>query len=117
MIIADVEGAFLRGDELNRDRGRVIIRLPPGGIEGVGGECLIEAVKAVYGLADAPLAWYQSFRRSLESLGCRRSAFDQCIYYVYSKHGSHDLIGIVAVHVDDMIRGGTRNSNNEFWDP
>lgn len=110
MIIADVEGAFLRGDELNRDRGRVIIRLPPGGIEGVDGECLIEAVKAVYGLADAPLAWYQSFTRSLESLGCRRSAFDQCIYYVYSKHGSHDLIGIVAVHVDDMIMGG----NEEF---
>lgn len=117
MLIADVEGAFLRGDELHRKGGRVLIQLPPGGVEGVPDGCLIEAAKAAYGLADAPLAWYQSFTRSLESLGCRRSVFDQCVFYVYNTRAPHDLIGVIAVHVDDMIMGGNEEFNQRILIP
>ncbi|CAE7833538.1 rluD [Symbiodinium sp. KB8] len=55
ITIADVEGAFLRGDDLSPSRGRLFVDLPPGGIEGYDETCLVEAVKTVYGLADDKL--------------------------------------------------------------
>ena len=54
--ICDVEGIFLRGDELKRDIGRIFVAQPLEGIDDLDPEQLLEAVKAVYGLADAPLA-------------------------------------------------------------
>ena len=71
---------------------------------------LLECVKAVYGLTDAPLAWYQSFTRTLRELNCKQSKFDGCLYYAHSKHKPNHLIGVVAIHVDDMCLGG----NEEF---
>ena len=107
--ICDVEGAFLRGDNMQRATGRVFIGPPPDDIEGLQSGCLIEAIKAVYGLADAPLAWYQSFRRTLLELGLRQSKFDGCVFHAYS-HANHELIDVVALHVDDLCLGG----NQEF---
>ncbi|CAE7491927.1 CPK2, partial [Symbiodinium microadriaticum] len=52
--IADVEGAFLRGDKLDASRGRLFIDMPRGGVEGYDDDGVIEAIKTVYGLADAP---------------------------------------------------------------
>ena len=108
--ICDVEGAFLRGDDLSRADGRIFVSQPPGGMEGMEDGCLLECVKAVYGLADAPLAWYQSFSKTLKELKCKQSKLDGCLYYAYSEHRPHQLIGVVALHVDDMCLGG----NDEF---
>ena len=105
--ICDVEGAFLRGDNLKRSEGRVFVYQPPGGIDSLEEGVLIEAVKAVYGLADAPLAWYESFSANLIRLGCRRSKFDNCLY---SQRNPKKVIGVLALHVDDMCLGG----NQEF---
>ena len=82
--ICDVEGAFLRGDDLSRQTGRVFVEQPPNGIPGVESGVLIEALKTVYGLAVAPLAWYTSFTKALQGLGCRQSRMDSCLYYAYS---------------------------------
>ena len=49
--ICDVEELFL-----SRQTGRVFVEQPPNGIPGVEPGVLIEALKTVYGLADAPLA-------------------------------------------------------------
>ena len=108
--ICDVEGAFLRGDDLHRQQGRVFVSQPPGGLEDLEPGVLIEAVKAVYGLADAPLAWYESFSRTLLELQCRRSKLDGCVYYAYSNENPTRVIGVIALHVDDMCLGG----NSEF---
>ena len=83
---------------------------PPNVIPGVGPGVLIEALTTVYGLADAPLAWYNSFTKALQGLGCRQSRMDNCLYYAYSRHDPHELIGAIALHVDDMCLGG----NEEF---
>ena len=61
--ICDVEGAFLRGNDLHRQQGRVFVSQPPEGLEDLEPGVLIEAVKAVYGLADVPLAWYELFSK------------------------------------------------------
>ena len=79
--IADVEGAFLRGDALDPARGRIYIDLPPGGVPGVPEGSVVEAVKTIYGFADAPKAWWQCFSAKLKSLGMRVSKFDPCLFY------------------------------------
>ena len=58
--IGDVEGAFLRGDELRREKGRVLVRLPATGVPGLERDTVVELLKPVYGLADAPEAWFDS---------------------------------------------------------
>ena len=82
----------------------------PGGIDSLEEGVLIEAVKAVYGLADAPLAWYESFSANLIRLRCRRSKFDNCLYSAYSQRNPKKIIGILALHINDMCLGG----NQEF---
>ena len=103
--IADVEGAFLRGDELDASRGRLFMEVPPGGIEGVGAGSVIEAIKTVYGLADAPRAWWQCFSKRLQSLGLRPSRFDPCLFYYYH---NNQLAGVIALHVDDLCIAGSK---------
>ncbi|CAE7257454.1 GIP [Symbiodinium microadriaticum] len=101
--IADVEGAFLRGDKLDESRGRLFIEMPPGGIEGYDSDCIIEAVKTVYGLADAPKAWWKSFSAVLVRLGMKVSSFDPCVFWYYHEGR---ISGAIALHVDDMCLGG-----------
>ncbi|CAE7907146.1 RE1, partial [Symbiodinium necroappetens] len=112
--IADVEGAFLRGDTLSPTRGRLFIDPPPGGVPGLSEGCLIEAVKTVYGLADAPKAWWECFSSKLANLGMRVSKFDPCMFYYY--HGGC-LSGVVAVHVDDLCLGGDKYFHDNVVKP
>ena len=104
--IADVEGAFLRGDDLSPSRGRLFVDPPPGGLEGCDESCLVEAVKTVYGLADAPKAWWTCLDSKLRGLGMRPSAFDPCIYYYYYQE---QISGVIALHVDDLCMGGDKH--------
>ena len=73
---------------------------PPGGIPGVPEDAAIELLKPVKGLADAPRAWYQSFTKALDGMGCKAAQLDQCVYL------SGVPQGILALHVDDMLCGG-----------
>ncbi|CAE7519486.1 zdhhc15, partial [Symbiodinium sp. CCMP2456] len=112
--IADVEGAFLRGDALSPTRGRLFIDLPPGGVPGVAEGSLIEAVKTVYGLADAPKAWWNCFSAKLASLGTRASKFDPCLFYYYH---NCKLGGVVSLHVDDLCLGGNKHFHEHVVKP
>ncbi|CAE7199062.1 RE1 [Symbiodinium sp. CCMP2592] len=106
VTIADVEGAFLRGDDLSPSRGRLFIELPPGGIERYDETCLVEAVKTVYGLADAPKAWWTCLHGKLTGLGMRVSEFDPRVYYYYH---NNKISGVIALHVDDLCMGGDKH--------
>ncbi|CAE7255667.1 RE1 [Symbiodinium sp. CCMP2592] len=103
--IADVEGAFLRGDKLEPSGGKIYIEMPPGGVDGLEAGCVVEAVKTVYGLADAPKAWWVCFSKRLVSLGLKVSRFDPCVFLF---HDENKLAGIVALHVDDLCVGGNK---------
>ena len=113
ITIADVEGAFLRGDDLSPSRGRLFVDLPPGGIEGYDETCLVEAVKTVYGLADAPKAWWNCLNGKLCGLGLKVSEFDPCVYYYYHQG---KVSGVVALHVDDLCMGGDKHFSEHVQD-
>ena len=109
LVIADIEGAFLQGDKLERERGELYVELPPGGIPGVEVGSLMKIEKAVYGLVDAPRAWHTKLRKTLLELGLRQSVLDPCLYYYWGStaEGKRELQGVLTVHVDDLLMAGS----------
>lgn len=91
------------------------MRLPAGGIPGVDQDAIIELVKPVYGLADAPNCWYKSIRAFLLSCGLKQSSFDPCIFMKHDVHGI--LQGVLAIHVDDLAMGGNKNFHDSVLVP
>ena len=60
----------------------------------------------MYGLRNAPRAWYKRVRTDLESLGWRAHQLDQCVFLKYE---GEQLIGACGVYVDDFILAGKKN--------
>jgi len=57
---ADITAAFLQGKDRDvEQRGRLYLYPPNQPLEGVGPRCLLEVIKSVYGLPDAPRAWFE----------------------------------------------------------
>ena len=107
LIISDVEGAFLQGEPLKRENGKIFVKIPKDGIPGQNGDDVVEVLKCVYGLVDAPRIWWQSFSRTLVGLGMKQSELDPCTFFWYT---NGELGGLICLHVDDMVIGG----NTEF---
>lgn len=107
LIISDVEGAFLQGEPLRRENGKIFVKIPKDGIPGQSSDDVVEVLKCVYGLVDAPRMWWQSFSRTLVGLGMKQSELDPCTFFWYA---NGELGGLICLHVDDMIIGG----NTEF---
>ena len=54
---------------------------------------------------DAPYLWFQTLQEELKSLGFKPSPFDPCVF-VLRHPNSHELSGVLGIHVDDGIYGG-----------
>lgn len=104
LMIADVEGAFLQGEPLRRNRGKIYVKLPKEGVPGQSSQDVVEILKTVYGLADAPRAWWFSFSNTLRQLGMKQSELDPCVFFWFHEQ---ELQGIIVLHVDDMVVGGS----------
>ena len=52
---------------------------------------------SVYGLCDAPRAWYLSLKLVLEKGGAKESKYDHAVFYLYD---SNNLQDILCAHVD-----------------
>lgn len=95
----DVKSAFLNG-ELNEE----VYVSQPEGFEKPGQEHLVYRLsKALYGLRQAPRAWYSKLRKCLEDMGLVRCPYE---HVVYTKREAHEAL-IVAVYVDDLLVTGT----------
>lgn len=80
----------------------------PVGFEKKGEEHKVyKLLKALYGLRQAPRAWYSRLIKCLRSLG-----FSKCPYChaVYIKWEGHECL-IVAVYVDDLLVTGSSIGN------
>ena len=60
--------------------------------------------RSIYGLNDAPRAWYDKVRSEMKRFGATVSKFDKA---VFMWHENDKLIGLLVSHVDDFSFAGT----------
>ncbi|GKB60161.1 uncharacterized mitochondrial protein-like protein, partial [Tanacetum coccineum] len=68
--------------------------------------CCGQVVKALYGLHQAPRAWYETLSSFLLENGFRRGTIDKTLFI---KKNKSDIM-LVQVYVDDIIFGSTKKS-------
>ena len=99
----DIKSAFLHSQPILRD---IFVKSP----KDVNTTNLWQLLVTVYGLCDAPRAWYLKVKEVLEASEAIKSKFDHAIFYWLCKG---NLEGILCCHVDDFVWGGTTNFKNK----
>lgn len=95
----DVKTAFLNGEIMEE----VYVAQPEGFIQKGREHLVYRLVKALYGLRQAPRAWYAKLSKCLEELGFERCPYEHA---VYTKRSDGQVL-IIAVYVDDLLITGT----------
>lgn len=99
----DVKSAFLNG-EIQEE----VYVSQPEGFEKRGEEHKVyRLLKALYGLRQAPRAWYARLRKCLEGLGFEKCPYEHAVYV--KREGNECLI--IGVYVDDLLVTGTSVEN------
>ncbi|KAG8478469.1 hypothetical protein CXB51_028351 [Gossypium anomalum] len=100
----DVNNAFLNGDLDNE----VFMQQPPGFVQydSAGQPFVCRLKKALYGLRQAPRAWFDKLKRFLVSIGFVVSKSDASLFIRITS----DSILYVLVYVDDIIITGSVSS-------
>nr|GFA53670.1 retrovirus-related Pol polyprotein from transposon TNT 1-94 [Tanacetum cinerariifolium] len=98
----DVKSAFLYGtiDE------EVYVSQPPGFVDPKFPNNVYKVVKALYGLHQAPRAWYATLSTFLEKSEYRRGLTNKTLFI---KHDKKDVM-LVQVYVDNIIFSSTKKS-------
>ena len=96
----DIASAFLQGKPIDRE----VYLIPPK-------ECKRKSVlwklkKCVYGLSDAARQWYEMVKQTILEAAIKKCPHDDAFFY-WLKDGI--IEGIMTIHVDDFIYGGTNN--------
>ncbi|GKA05302.1 putative ribonuclease H-like domain-containing protein [Tanacetum coccineum] len=84
----------------------VYVSQPPSFVDPDHPKKVYKVVKALYGLHQAPRAWYATLSTFLETHGYRRGTIDKTLFI---KKDKKDIM-LVQVYVDDIIFGSTRKS-------
>lgn len=101
----DFTSAFLQGEKMNRE---LFLRLPS---DVCPSSELWKLKKCIYGLNDAPRAWFLKISRALLKLKGKVSAYDNALYMWHDEKGK--LYGILAMHVDDFELSGNSRFQKE----
>ena len=94
----DIMSAFLQGNRIERD---VYVK-PPQEVKQEG--MIWKLKRCLYGLVDAPRAWYDRVTEEMTRLGGTRSLYDKCMFLW---HKGSTLVGMIITHVDDFEYCGT----------
>ena len=96
----DVKAAFLQSNSLDR----VVYIKPPRDIRKPG--IIWKLLKPLYGINDAGRQWYFTVTEFLvHVMQCKQGLLDKAVYRCYDDAGK--LIGIILIHVDDVLYAGT----------
>ncbi|GKB88628.1 putative ribonuclease H-like domain-containing protein [Tanacetum coccineum] len=91
----------------------VYVHQPPGFMDLAHPNKVYKVIKALYGLHQAPKAWYETLSSFLMENGFRRGTIDKTLFIKKKKSN----IMLVLVYVDDIIFGSTKKSMcTEFED-
>ena len=92
----DVKNAFLNGELLEE----IYMKLPPGYSYPPGfPHRVFRLRRALFGLKQAPRAWFAKFNSTISQHGFSGSSFDTTLFLRGFGHG----ITILLLYVDDMI--------------
>ena len=94
----DIASAFLQGNVMERD----VYLEPPQDV--CSSNMVWKLKRCLYGLNDAPRAWYDRFTEELISLGAVRSIYDNAMFTWFI---DGEFQGHLVCHVDDLVYGGT----------
>ncbi|GJR43884.1 putative ribonuclease H-like domain-containing protein [Tanacetum coccineum] len=100
--VTDVKSAFLYGT-INEE---VYVSQPPGFVDPKFSKKVYKVVKALYGLHQAPRAWYTTLSTFLLKSGYKRGTIDKTFFI---KKDKNDIM-LVQVYVDDIIFSSTKKS-------
>ena len=95
----DIKSAYLQGVPMKR----TLYMEPPKEAHCTG--TVWQLHKCPYGLTDAGRLWYIKVMEVLDELGGKQLRFDLAVFYWHDEH--QDLTGVIVIHVDDFIYGGT----------
>ncbi|GKF43931.1 putative ribonuclease H-like domain-containing protein [Tanacetum coccineum] len=98
----DVKSAFLYG-KINEE---VYVSQPPGFLDPKYPQKVYKVIKALYGLHQAPRAWYATLSTFLLKNGYKRGTIDKTLFI---KKDRNDIM-LVQDYVDDIIFGFTKKS-------
>jgi hypothetical protein len=84
----------------------VYVKQPPGFEDPAHPNKVYKVIKALYGLYQAPRAWYERLSTFLLQYGYRRGAIDKTLFI---KRDKKDIM-LVQFYVDDIIFGATKQS-------
>ena len=104
----DTDQLDIKSPCLNGDLVEEIWIIPPPGI-GHDGK-ILQLDKALSGLKQAPLAWFEMLSEALAEIGFISLPFDPCVFI------SADHKIIVVVYVDDITSAGSRSDINRLID-
>jgi transposase InsO family protein len=97
----DIKSAFLNA-EITRD----VYLTPPTGTRLRNGKNCWKLRKALYGLADAPKRWFETFTSCLSEIGLSKLSSEQCMMKM-----NHTLL---FFYVDDLLLCGPENEVQEI---
>ena len=104
MQLGDVTGAFLEADNMVRPEGKLFMSMPTTyPLPGYEKEQLFEVIRPIYGLNDSPQNWFNKYRQTVKEQGWIQSKLDPCVFMMWHEKR---LVGIMGVHVDDVVIGG-----------
>ena len=113
-IKGDISGAFLQGEPLTRDN--VWIKMPSE-LVAMG---LVPAnrlwrriLKAVYGMNEAPRAWWKAITAAAFALGFVQSLIDPCLLILVE---SGQVVCVLLLYVDDLICAGQKDRAAKVMD-
>lgn len=94
----DINNAFLQGT-LNED---VYMVQPAGFIDKDKPTHVCKLNKALYGLKEAPRAWYTELKTYILSLGFRNSMADASLFFLHDR----GVVIFILIYVDDIVVTG-----------
>ena len=103
----DVKSAFLNG--LLKEE--VYVKQPPGFEHEQYPDYVFKLKKALYGLRQAPRAWYERLSKFLLKNGFIQGKIDPTLF---TKENGNDIL-VVQIYVDDIIFGSTDESLCEWF--
>jgi Reverse transcriptase (RNA-dependent DNA polymerase) len=94
----DFTTAFLQGKSLTRD----VYVVPP--IDFIGSHVVWRLKKPIYGIVSAPKSWFDRLIEVCRASGLTTATTDEGLLIMTS---GEQVVGVLALHVDDAIGGGT----------